>query len=1249
MNLGQPLEGLVGVYDRFFQVLAAGNRRQIGYDAVFFAALDAEWYVRGEQNIVLSYQIATLSRTACRNLIEYVPDGKRLCLAELVELGIRSIHEGSLPPAKLEDRTLLVLVSHNFVAEWSVLFDRGESHVTKRLVRIRKSPVTLKEPIKVHLSDHRRVDVRFYDTMLLAPASHRSLKALSKLLGAGFQKKDIDQYLKENMNLFLQRDPKEYEEYALRDSEACLRLFLVLEKSLNRLAFRGMRSPKLFMTLAAAGVEGFLQTDKHFRTKYLAPLRAEKWEDAYRIIKQAYHGGRGESYFIGCTDDHPETRDKVWVDIDFCGCYPTMMALCPKIDVNAAPILLRRTYALDPERAARLAGLGISPETIREIRAALGASTRDFEAYLNRTSLNQRGREVRVIGIARANLIRDALVVFDDRLIKRWQRFSDLPSARGQSVLDRCLIPGFARVKFTFPSTVQYPCLPVRHFRYGLLFPRSGETVATASEIMLALQMGAKIKAITSVELPVVLEPALDGQSRWVSVEREIENPDLPETDEGGLMPSRFFFSHLRMILRERERYKACSKDDLESQVLERLLKEFSNSFYGKFAQAINPRKTYSPAKGRMDNLVPSLVSEPCVAALITGAARAAFGSILFTVESFNLGKPPASQVTVVSGTTDGLLLGLPCPANYSCVDEYYPLEKDEDGVLLPTFTEPPVRKVLTQFGCGELLPLFLDHQPLRQLRLARRELLDQDDAAYIEVKHMADVVWSIKNRGQVGLLRNKERHATVLAKFGLKPPISDIVRKRYGPNPTAEELIKAINESGRLLGTGRIEKATVESDWIIEMMKTSQESDVIDTYDFYSLTPFKEILKSEGTKDLTQTKKKRKFNADYDWKRKIRRVEGRITPYTDPHENVAEMLLYRETMQAIRKRGLPATLERVYHRVDVRERTSRFRGGEPVSLSRMFLRGVLQGHLSAEETWGPYDACAERLNELFRKLNVQGKVWSANDFKNAGAKLSKNAQKLTGEVYRSRWEPGVMMPNLLLRAVLSGLCEIFRVEPSEAQRLLFADSSGAEPEDRSGDKLILDVVRAIQHAPRMGIEPFRQLYLDGRLPNREGLLTVFPPPILTLAEVRQCEAGGFSPGQHRPAKFLRAKQLFYRLGISGDEGVRCARVLAPTSPEGAKKPPENPAHDRCLRQFVIALMDPDLRGGESPAVGAIFEGLKRYGLTKSMFARARTQKIAPRSLRNRPENRAQIHQMARALKLDPGPFLVALLEEVGG
>ena len=58
------------------------------------------------------------------------------------------------------------------------------------------------------------------------------------------------------------------------------------------------------------------------------------------------------------------------------------------------------------------------------------------------------------------------------------------------------------KIKFDFPTTVQYPNLPVRLDFSSVIFPTSGETFCTGSEFLLAVRLGCKIEIRGGVWIP---------------------------------------------------------------------------------------------------------------------------------------------------------------------------------------------------------------------------------------------------------------------------------------------------------------------------------------------------------------------------------------------------------------------------------------------------------------------------------------------------------------------------------------------------------------------------------------------------------------------------------------------------------------------------------------------------------------------------------------------------------------------------
>ena len=233
------------------------NGGRIKYKRVMVVFIDFEWYRFGGRNVLLSIQIAVVSLDGSWNVIFYTRVGRRLqkklsaigyidsskdavderlTLEELVELAVLINDRGDLIDRK-KGKTRVLLVIHNSVAEWSMLRGRDDADIVKKLTAIRKSPVTGVHPIKLHNDRIGHIDLEIFDTRLLAPAGLQSLDRLSDLLGKDEKKIVISETYKRKMDRFLADDPETFEKYALRDTEVTAKLFFLLQRLLNELAF----------------------------------------------------------------------------------------------------------------------------------------------------------------------------------------------------------------------------------------------------------------------------------------------------------------------------------------------------------------------------------------------------------------------------------------------------------------------------------------------------------------------------------------------------------------------------------------------------------------------------------------------------------------------------------------------------------------------------------------------------------------------------------------------------------------------------------------------------------------------------------------------------------------------------------------------------------------------------------------------------------------------------------------------------
>lgn len=186
-------------------------------------------------------------------------------------------------------------------------------------------------------------------------------------------------------------------------------------------------------------------------------------------------------------------------------------------------------------------------------------------------------------------------------------------------------VMGFAKVHFSFPEHVRYPCLPQRSELRGLIYPRVGISYATAPEIELAHTIGAELTFESGVVFP------------WLS-----------GTD------TRVFLRFVQEIRRLRNSYPPKS-------LFEQTAKLLGNSVYGKVAQGLGGKTVFDTAS--MDNhaVPPSSLTNAPMAAITTGLIRAVVSEIMHRL-------PPHRQVFAV--TTDGIQ----CDAGLDEIDISGPL-----------------------------------------------------------------------------------------------------------------------------------------------------------------------------------------------------------------------------------------------------------------------------------------------------------------------------------------------------------------------------------------------------------------------------------------------------------------------------------------------------------------------------------------------------------------------------------------------
>jgi hypothetical protein len=175
---------------------------------------------------------------------------------------------------------------------------------------------------------------------------------------------------------------------------------------------------------------------------------------------------------------------------------------------------------------------------------------------------------------------------------------------------------GFARVAFRFPSaTTRFPCLPViASDERGLVYPLCGEAHVTAPEIALARHMGAEVTILDGVLIP------------WVE--------DSPRPFE--------------VVIRELSRRR---KEHPPGSLQNEMFKQLGNSLYGKLGQGIKGTTSYNTRDDRRIEIGPSQITNPYLAAHVTGLIRALVSELIASIPD---------RWTVISVTTDGFITNAP-------------------------------------------------------------------------------------------------------------------------------------------------------------------------------------------------------------------------------------------------------------------------------------------------------------------------------------------------------------------------------------------------------------------------------------------------------------------------------------------------------------------------------------------------------------------------------------------------------------
>ena len=378
------------------------------------------------------------------------------------------------------------------------------------------------------------VSLQVADTMCHSPAGEKALKSLGKTVG--WEKIELPDGVISAMNRFLITSPERYFEYASNDSVVAL-LYAASLYGYNR-------SLPVTITSATARVMKGIMMD------YLHCRNSKEFDYRYRGLKTVGHGlvpRQDRPGYVESTSKEP-ISDRANT-IQYYSSQAYHGGYNASSDIGYFPFM---TWDYDLQNAYPTAMCLVSDV--------------DWQ-----------------------NPIRSEIVNRPMTL----QDFT-IPVIGGFNPLS--MFVGY--VKFRFPESVKYPCIPV-NVNGVPIYPRTSEGLdgvyACGPEIFLALRLGAE-----------------------VFCERGFFINSLTDPETGELSYS------LRMAVRQLVTDRNRAKVEHGKKSLEELiLKTMVNAGYGKNAQDVVQKYTWTALKDSMEDLGPSAITNPVSACMITSIVRA--------------------------------------------------------------------------------------------------------------------------------------------------------------------------------------------------------------------------------------------------------------------------------------------------------------------------------------------------------------------------------------------------------------------------------------------------------------------------------------------------------------------------------------------------------------------------------------------------------------------------------------------------
>jgi hypothetical protein len=239
----------------------------------------------------------------------------------------------STEPISVSTYRFNYVIGHLTQADLSMLkdFDKFKNN----LDLVNNSFITLGKPF-----DYENYKVIIRDTMLLSPASRKSLAALGDLYNLPKIKLSYEEI--SNMDKFLIENKEKFDEYAIRDSL----ITLIHSLSMENFSF-SINENTIPLTLSSLGqkfVKNYWKTKSDYAgyqpnplynlgdvSSTITPKGLSNINIGLKIPYYIanYKGGRNESFMYGC-----DSSETIWYDYDLVSAYTTALALVghPKYD-----------------------------------------------------------------------------------------------------------------------------------------------------------------------------------------------------------------------------------------------------------------------------------------------------------------------------------------------------------------------------------------------------------------------------------------------------------------------------------------------------------------------------------------------------------------------------------------------------------------------------------------------------------------------------------------------------------------------------------------------------------------------------------------------------------------------------------------------------------------------------------------------------------------------------------------------------